>query len=309
MRIVFWGHGERSQVCLQRIIADGFNIAAVIAQSDEKPRGRFPTLVEQAQSANITHRIISNPKDPAAIEWLRGLSADLFVLGGYAKIIPPAVVAIPPMGIINLHGGKIPHYRGTAPIPWQIINGETELGLTILYADEGIDTGAVLMERTYSLTAEEGATEAVEQTYRHFPEMLSIVLAGLRDGTLKGRPQDLSEGAYYTKRNPEDGAIDPRLMTAEYIFNLIRALRPPYPGAFVWRGAEKIILHRAQLLPERIHGVPGTIPLRRPNGVVLIAQDRGLLLTEVRTASDEILPAGAIFKVGDRLTAYGTPYA
>lgn len=302
MRVVFWGHGERSQVCLRRIIEDGFSISAVIAQSEEKRGGRFPSLAEQAQSANIPYRIISNPKDPESVEWVRGLSADLFVLGGYAKIIPPTIVAIPPMGIINLHGGKIPEYRGTAPIPWQIINGEKELGLTILYADEGIDTGDILMERTYTLTPEEGATEAVERTFQHFPEMLSAVLVGLRDGTLKAYPQDLSAGAYYTKRKPEDGAIDPRTMTAEYIFNLVRALRPPYPGAFIWRRDQKIIIHRAQLLAERIHGVPGTIPLRRNNGVVLIAQDRGLLLTEVRMPDDTIVPAGSIFKVGDRLT-------
>lgn len=306
VRILFWGKGDRGQACLQRVLADGFDVVAVIAQNEEKDDGQFPGLQTQARKANIPCHILGDLRAEETVNQVRAFNADIFVLAGYARIIPPAIVAIPPMKIVNLHGGKLPEYRGTAPIPWQIINGETSLGVTILYADEGIDTGDVLIEATYELNEDEGATEATEHTLRLFPEMLSFVLKGLQGKSLRGRKQDLRAGSYYTKRQPEDGLIDCRLMSAEYIFNMIRGLRDPYPGAFGYKGAEKVVLQRARLLEENIFGVPGVIPLKRPDGVVLIAGDRGLLLTEVRGEGGAIIPARDVFKVGDRLLCHPT---
>ncbi|MBC7811397.1 MAG: methionyl-tRNA formyltransferase [Burkholderiales bacterium] len=301
MRILFWGKGDRGQACLKRILADGFDVVGVIAQNEESDSGPYLGLQTQAKQANIPCHVLGDLRAEETVTLVRGFDGELFVLAGYARIIPPALVALPPMKIVNLHGGKLPEYRGTAPIPWQIINGETTLGVTILYADEGIDTGDILMEATFEISPEAGATEATHHTLQLFPDMLSFVLRGLRDGSLRGRHQDLRAGSYYTKRQPEDGLLDCRLMSAEYIFNMIRGLRDPYPGAFAYRGAEKVVLQRARLLEENIFGVPGVIPLKRPDGVVLIAGDRGLLLTEVRGEGGKIIPARDVFKVGDRL--------
>ncbi len=266
----------------------------------EEPPGETNALAALAAEAGAAHEVNDRPRKPETLERVRAFDADLFVLAGYTRILPPALIEMPRRGVVNLHGGRIPDYRGCAPIPWQILRGETTLGLTVLYADAGIDTGDVLAEETYELAPEEGATEAVARTLERFPVMLVNVLRGLEAGTLQGRPQDLSAGAYYTRRHPEDGAIDCCLQTAEEIFHLIRALRSPYPGAFAWRGNEQIVLQRARLLEETVIGVPGHVPLKRPDGVVLCARDRGLLVTEVREG-ESLVPARDRLRTGDRL--------
>jgi methionyl-tRNA formyltransferase len=233
-------------------------------------------------------------------EQVAALGADLFVLAGYNRILPPELVNLPRRGVINLHAGRLPQYRGCAPIPWQIIRGEQELGLSVLYADEGIDTGAILARETFYLGPEEGATEAEARAVAIFPEMLVRVLRGLEDGTLHPVPQDSSQAVYYTRRYPRDGLIDCRLQTAEEVHNLIRALRPPYPGAFAWCGKRKVVLHASRLLNEEIRGIPGHIPLRWAEGMILIARDRGLLVTQLREG-EQIVPAGERLRVGDRL--------
>ncbi len=299
MRILFWGKGARAEVCLAHLLENGFSVCGVIAEKDE-PAGRPESLAGQAAAAGIACHVVAKPRSLAARELVAGFGADIFVLAGYTRILPPEVVSLPPMGTVNLHGGRIPDYRGCAPIPWQIIRGETELGLTVLYADQGIDTGAILVEDTYSLTPDQGATEAVARTLELFPPMLARALRGLANNTITARPQDPAAGAYYTRRYPEDGVIDCRMLDAEQIFNLVRALRKPYPGAFAWRGREKIVIQRACLLKEKIFGVPGHVPLKRDEGVVLIARDQGLLITELRT-DDRIVPARDLLRVGDRL--------
>ena len=303
MQILFWGNGERGQACLQKILASGFEVVGVIDQRRDMVEGKFETLEIQAKKANIDYQVLEDLRSKESVELVSRYRADLFVLAGYARLLPPQMVKIPPMGIINTHAGRIPEFRGTAAIPWQIIRGEQRLGLTVLYADEGVDTGDVLLAEDFELKSEEGATEAVEMAVQRFPEMLVTVLAGLKSNNLKGAPQDLSLGKQYTRRNPEDGLIDCRFMSADLIFNTIRALRHPYPGAFGWLGESKIILHRASMIERDILGVPGRVPFRTSEGVVLIAHDRGLLLTEV-LLDGSAAPAGQVFHAGDTLSPY-----
>ena len=306
MRIGFWGNGARGESCLAKTLASGFQVVTIIDQVRDVGGGTFKSLKEQAQEAGIPYHVLRSLRSQDTLNLLASYNPDLFVLAGYARLLPPELVRLPPMGAINTHAGRIPEYRGTAAIPWQIIRGESQLGLTVLYADEGVDTGDVLLSEFYELGLEEGATEATERATLRFPEMLVEVLVGLQNKTLKGVPQNLSAGAQYTRRGPEDGLIDSRFMTADMIFNMIRALRSPYPGAFGWVGHSKVILHRASILQENIYGAPGRIPLYRGNGVVMIAKDHGLLLTEVRSG-DSIVPARDVLRVGDVLGPYPVP--
>jgi len=301
MRILFWGNGERGESCLREILIAGFDVVAVIDQRRDTSATQSLSLETQSQASGISYHRLRSLRSQESLDLVNSYSADLFVLAGYARLLPAAMINIPPMGVINTHAGRIPEYRGTAAIPWQIIRGEHALGLTILYADEGVDTGDVLLIETYELGPDEGATEAVATAVNRFPKMLVEVLQGLQEGSLSGHRQDLTAGSQYTRRQPDDGMIDCKSMNAEDVFNLIRGLTPPYPGAFGWVGSEKVVIHKAKLLKENIYGVPGRMPFFRNDGIVLICRDRGILVTEVRSG-DHIIPARDLFQMGDSLT-------
>ena len=140
MKIVYFSKGIRGATCLAHIIQAGYPVEAVIGVSPEKEleslsqQYQFPVIYPEKLNTAETEKV------------LKGYQPDLFILSGYNKILKSIILGIPPQGTINLHGGKLPEYRGAAPINWQIINGETTGGCSIIYVDEGIDTGDIIAQ-------------------------------------------------------------------------------------------------------------------------------------------------------------------
>ncbi len=298
MRIVFWGNSARGVACLERVLAEGFDVVAVVGQTTAPGAAR--EVLDIARERNLPYYAPAQAGDPELLAALRDLRPDLFILAGYARILPPAVLAIPPHGSLNLHGGRLPEYRGGSPLNWQIINGEREIGISIIMLDAGIDTGPLVNERRIPLTGDMGYTEVQAATLRLFPDMLVEALRALAANTLRPRPQDESRAAYYTKRYQRDGLIRWERLTAVQVHNLVRALTAPCPGAFARRGGETIIIHCTRLLEETVHGPAGRVALRRGDAVIVCAADRGLLVEEV-SVNGVRQTAGAAFKLGDDL--------
>ncbi len=295
MRIAYFGNGARGIACFDALLEAGHDIAACICHTPDTD------LARHAGERGVKVLAPARINDPEMAATLHALNAELFVLSGYNRILRRPIIGIPPRGCLNLHGGKLPEYRGCAPINWQIINGETTGGCAVLFVDEGIDTGDIVEEASYPIGPDDTAADVIARQLTLFPPMLLRALAAMENGTLRPRPQDPMAGGYYTRRYPRDGEIHWARDDAARIRNLIRALPPPdYPGAFTWFQGRKLIIARAEEITPPVYGIPGRVPLKRPGGIVVCCRDRALLITSARfeeetnfTNPAKFIPIGA----------------
>jgi len=282
MQIAFLGKGERAAACLEAMAAAGYAPRWALAEGGDEA---FTAAARRLGAAAFT-----------SVEDLRKVKPDLAILCGYTKILKEPFISLPRLGTINLHGGKLPEYRGASVLNWQIINGEKEGGIAILCVDEGIDTGGILAEARFPIARTDTINDVVEKTNKLFPAMLVETLRQLEAGAARPKPQP-NAGAYWHKRNPEDGRIFWARQSAENIYNLVRALTKPYPGAFTFLEGKKVFVWQTRVPDVVFRGVPGRIVRRLGNGFVAVAADAGLVFTDYevegldREASEHFIKA------------------
>jgi len=178
--------------------------------------------------------------------------------------------------------GELPQYRGSSTLNWMIINGETKGGVAIILIDAGIDTGDIIAKESFEIRPNDTIKEVIYKTDKIFPRLLIKVIRQIKNGTVKRKPQPPGKGTYYHTRYPRDGKINWERSSAKEVYNLVRALTHPCPGAFTYFNNKKLIIWKASLIEEDIRGIPGRVCLRRRRGIVAIAADRGLLITRVQ---------------------------
>ncbi len=210
--------------------------------------------------------------------------ADLIVSAGFGRRIPRRIIDLPTIGIINIHASLIPAYRGRHPLNWAIINGERETGVTIHHVNEHIDEGAIIAQQTVPIRPNDRILDVHRKTVAVGRTLLEQVLDAVGTDAFKGKPQDASAAAYYPPRTPADGLINWQ-QSAEQIRNLVRALTPPYPGAFFHHEGEKIVVEEVSVLPEDMApNRPGTVTTHKGN--MAVQTGRGtLILTKPPMAS------------------------
>ena len=294
MNIIYFTKGVRGQVCLEAILDRGYQVTAVVAVQEEQDLSEItakygiPAIIpEQVNSEDFAQR-------------LRDFDPDLFILSGYNQILRPLIFDIPPLGTINLHGGRLPQYRGAAPINWQIIQGEKQGGCAIIYVDEGIDTGDIIAQETYPITPQDTHASVLKKTLDIFPRLLVEVLENITAEWVTVTEQDPLAGRYYTRRYPRDSKINWREMTDVQVHDLIRGMHGPYPAAFTYRGEKKVEIEESQLLDENISGIPGRVPMFREGSAVVLAKNRGLLVKKLVVDGTEKTPADFL-RIGDDL--------
>jgi len=294
MKIVYFSKGIRGSLCLERILEEGYLVSAVIGVTPEDE------LEQLSKDNNFPIFYSEKINTREVINHLKGFQPDLFILCGYNKILKMPVIEIPPLGTINLHGGKLPEYRGAAPINWQIINGETTGGCSIIYVDEGIDTGDIILQETYPIKGDDTHASILEKTLKIFPRMLVQVLEQIKSGSVQAQKQDPLGGSYFSRRYPRDSRIDWSGMTDVQVHNLVRGMHGPYPAAFTYRDDIKVEIDRTGLLEETITGIPGRIPKKRAHQAVVLAKNRGVVILEI-TVDGEKKDPSTFFKIGDDL--------
>ncbi len=230
MRIIFAGKGERGQKCLDYLVVHGYKPVLLI--------GEF------SRTHSIPVFKTKNINSAESLNYLKQFAPDLLILASFTQILKPPVIDLAKKGTINLHGGKLPQYRGASVLNWQIINGEPEIGISIIFVDEGIDTGDIIAQARWPLKPTDTIKDVVDKTLTLFPKMLLKAVKEIDAGTVKRIPQDKTKGRLYRKRRPEDGLIDWQNMSLTQINNFVRALTKPYPGAFYYQNGKKIIVWR-----------------------------------------------------------------
>jgi methionyl-tRNA formyltransferase len=279
--------------CLRALLAAKEPVAGVVGHAGSERS----EAAEIAADAGLPYLAPKSPNAAAALDWIRARGCRLAVMSGYARIVKKAFLDCFPDGVINLHGGPLPSYRGGSPLNWQILRGEPEIGLSIVVTGEGIDDGPVLARDRFPLGPDETIDDVVAKTLPRFERLLLGVLEAKRKGVLRPEPQDEARARYFAKRLPEDGWIDWRAMTERQVHDLVRALSGSYPGAFTFHHGRKVVIEATRRLAETIIAPPGRVLARRAAGVEVACADRALLVTASR---DPLPPRDSSF---DRLPA------
>src|SRR6476469_655465 len=229
MRIVFMGTPEFAVPSLEALLKSDARVVGIVTQPD-RPRGRgqhlSPSPVKViAQRDEIPLLQPTKMKDPSFMAELSGWKPDVIAVAAFGRILPPAILSLPSRGCINVHGSLLPKYRGAGPIQWAIINGETETGITTMLMDEGMDTGAMLLQEKLEILAEDTAGTLAPRLAELGGCLLLDTLARLKAGTLTPKKQDDRQTTLAPILKKEDGLID-WTMSATSLANRVRGLSP-----------------------------------------------------------------------------------
>ena len=279
MRLVFMGTPDFASSSLEALLRSDDSVVGVVTQPD-RPKGRGQILTPSpvkllAQRAQIPLLQPLKMKDPEFLHALAGWSPDLIAVAAFGRILPPAILSLPPRGCINVHGSLLPKYRGAGPIQWAIVNGETETGITTMLMDEGMDTGAMLLQEALPITPDDTADTLSPRLAALGSRLLVETIARLKAGTLVPRPQDSSRATLAPLLKKEDGAIDWAL-PATALANRVRGLSP-WPGAHIrMAGGDRWTIWRALALPGPVTEPPGVI-VAITNEAIHVATGDGIL--------------------------------
>ncbi|MEI6178706.1 MAG: formyltransferase [Verrucomicrobiota bacterium] len=257
-RILFFGYSEVGHACLDLLLLRGDNVIGLITHEDnpdEKIWFKTPALAAKEHGIPVF-----TPDSVNTVEWIEKIAAmkpDLILSVYYRHMIGQRILDIPPLGAFNMHGSLLPRYRGRAPINWAVLHGEPRIGMTLHRMVKRADAGGIVDQEGVDISP----LDTAEQAFRKVLPCAATVLARQIDHVLAGTavevPQNESEATYFGGRKPEDGRIN-WTMTSTEIFNLIRAVTDPYPGAFTESGGAKLMVWWAE--PVAGHsGSPGEI--------------------------------------------------
>ncbi|MCX6939738.1 MAG: formyltransferase [Verrucomicrobia bacterium] len=256
-RILFFGYSEVGYSCLSLLLERGDHVVALITHEDN-PHEKiwFKTPAVAAREKGIP---VFTPESVNTPEWREKIAAlrpDLILSVYYRHMIGTKLLALPSLGAWNLHGSLLPKYRGRAPINWAVLHGEARIGMTLHRMVKSADAGAIVDQDG----ADIGPRDTAEQAFRKVLPCARRVLARQIDALLAGMatetPQDEAQASYFGGRKPEDGRIV-WTQTSRQIFNVIRAVTDPYPGAFTEIGEARLMVWWAEMDTPAAHAMAG----------------------------------------------------
>ncbi len=302
MKLVYLGSGDIGLPTLRTLLASRHEVLAVVTQPD-RPVGRHQTLTAGpikalALASGVPVVQPERIRRPEAVETLRALDADVFVVFAYGQILPKAVLDAPRVACLNLHASLLPRHRGAAPIQAAILAGDAESGLTVMYMDEGLDTGDALLERRFALSPDETGGSLHDRLAEMAPAALAEALYLLASGHAPRRAQDPALATHAPKLDRQSGRIDWNL-DATLLARLVRAMNP-WPGAFTTLTVEGRLLglkiHAATVADGESAGEPGKVLRADAGGVLVATGNGGLWLREVQLEGRRRLPAGEFLR-------------
>jgi methionyl-tRNA formyltransferase len=297
-RIIFMGTPEFAVPSLRALLNSPDQVVAVVTQPD-RPRGRGrkmtpPPVKSVALEAGIPVLQPASVRTEAFFKELRSYDPDLIAVTAFGRILPGALLRLPHLGTINVHGSKLPRYRGAAPIQWAILNGDDSTGVTIMQMDEGLDTGDILLTRDLPITPEDTAASLAARMAELGGEALCEALALLHRGELRPTPQNEEQATAAPPLTKEQGLIDWNL-PAEVIGCQVRGL-DPWPTAYTYLNGRRLRLFVPSVIAGDGSEKPGSI-LRADQHGLLIATGRDrLLIREVQLEGAKRLTADAFLR-------------
>ncbi len=281
MRLIFLGYHNIGHACLEVLIDlchhFGDEIVAVVTHADDPGENRWFASVRDLAFEN--HLPVYQPRDPNApefVEVMRNLSPDFLFSCYYRHMLQKPWLSLPTRGALNLHGSLLPRFRGRCPVNWVLIKGETETGVTLHYMEEKPDKGDIVGQERVAIQPEDTALTLFARMTVAAGTLLREVYPLLRAGTAPRVPQDQGLASYFSGRRPEDGLISWD-KDALAVYNLVRAVTHPYPGAFTFLKGRKLFIWGGKPL-----AAPTAAALQPPGSVAAHLPGEGLLVTTGR---------------------------
>ena len=268
-RAVVFAYHDVGVRCLEVLRAAGVDVRLVATHEDD-PRETvwFESVAARARLYGIPVVTPADPNGRETVERVRAAAPDLLFSFYYRRMLGAELLALPRLGAYNLHGSLLPKYRGRAPVNWAVLHGEHETGATLHEMVAKPDAGRIVGRERVPILPNDTASEVLGKVALAGEIVLERSLPALAAGTATLVPQDLAAGSYFGGRRPEDGAIDPA-WPAKRIHDLVRAVAPPYPGAFLEAGGRRLRLLRT---------FDCGLPPGPPHQPALVTADRALEL-------------------------------
>lgn len=284
MRILFMGTPEFAVEQLKRLVETGHEICGVFTQPD-KPKNRgmkmtFSPVKEYALSQGLDVYQPTKMRDGSALEIVEKLQPELTVVAAYGRILPEDILAVPPMGSINVHSSILPQYRGAAPINWAILDGCKETGVTIMHMAKELDAGDIICVKKTEILPDENAQELTYRLALLGADALEEAVAQLANGTAARTPQDHSAFTYAPMLSKELSPMD-WTKPAQKLHDQVRGLIP-WPCASTELGGKKVKIFRTKI-GEKTNAGAGTILTAGKQGLEIACGDgRSLWILEMQ---------------------------
>jgi methionyl-tRNA formyltransferase len=296
MRLIYMGTPQFAVEPLRALVAAGHDIAGVVTRTD-KPAGRGRTLTAPpvklvAQELGLTVFQPKRVREPEFIEILRKRGPEAVIVAAYGQILPKEILTLPKFGCINIHASLLPAYRGAAPINWATIRGERETGITIMLMDEGMDTGAILMQENIPIGPEDTAGALTTKLSSLGAKLIIRALPLLASGKLAPVFQDGTKATMAPLLRKGDGLIDWDLSARE-IHNRVRGLSP-WPGAYSYLDGKMVKIITTGVLDGT--GEPGLLYEREKNTLVAGTGGGLLRILSVQPEGKKPMAAGEFMR-------------
>jgi len=237
--------------CLSVLAAHGIDVRLVVTHRDAPGENIwFQSVAALAARNGFACADPNDPNAPEFIAHIRSLAPDFLFSFYYRHLLKPQLLEVPARGAFNMHGSLLPKYRGRVPVNWAVLCGERETGATLHEMVVKPDAGRIVDQQAVPILPDDTALDVFNKVTVAAEMVLDRSLPGLVAGTAALRPQDLSQGSYFGGRRPEDGRID-WSQPAGVIHNLVRAVAPPYPGAFSDIAGVRVRILRTRVEPLR----------------------------------------------------------
>jgi methionyl-tRNA formyltransferase len=251
-RAVVFAHHDVGVRCLKTLLSAGVEVPLVVTVPDDPlERPWYASVAATAAEYGLNSIAPAQVNGSGVEQPLRELGPDFVFSFYYRSMLGAPLLRTARRGALNMHGSLLPKYRGRAPVNWAILHGERESGATLHYMVERADAGDIVDQQSVPILEDDEAHEVLAKVAVAAEMVLARSLAPLIAGTAPRRPQPILPGEYFGRRTPADGRIDWNRSAAE-IHNLVRAVAPPFPGAFAEVGGERWEIHRTRLATRAV---------------------------------------------------------
>ncbi len=274
-RAVVFAYHDVGVRCLKALLSAGVEVALVVTVADDPDENRwFASVADTARDYGLPVIMPEEASTPRLLEQVAACEPDFLFSFYYRSMLGAPLLECARRGALNIHGSLLPNYRGRAPVNWAILNGERETGATLHHMVARADAGDIVDQLAVPILADDDAREVYAKVTAAAEIILARSLPALMAGTAPRLAQRIVPGQYFGRRRPEDGRIDWR-WPATRIHNLVRAVAPPFPGAFAEAGGRKVWIHRTRV--EAMRRVQGPPRLFADQGVCYAACGEGVL--------------------------------
>lgn len=305
MRAVVFAYHNMGIVGLSALLRHGFEVPMAFSHADDPAENRwFGSVPDFCRERGIPVHLADKVNDAPWPAMVRDAAPDYLFSFYYRSMLKEEILSAPRLAALNLHGSLLPKFRGRAPVNWVLVKGESETGVTLHVMEIKPDAGDIVGQAAVPIAFDDTALTLFGKMEKAAGALLDELLPKLAAGEIPRRPNEIEKGSYFGGRKPEDGRIDWSAPALE-IYNLVRAVTRPYPGAFSTLAGSRLLVWRAMPLPSPPGSAarpPGTlVPLG--DGVAVSAGDGLLRLDEIEwngTIASGPAVAGLLAQTQDR---------